>query len=225
MVISIVALVVRRSWLELRKRESALHDGRGETEDHALEGIGQGTMVRLLPPMSIEQAANRIKSAHQEIWSLQISGSEFTANSSETYETWLSTDANRHLLIAFANPANSELLSNIVKLSGDVSATDPLRAHEHLRSEIQASLERYVALRDRFVGQVDLRVYDFSPSYSVHAIDPDGKGDPDGSLFVELYLLDLPQSERPCMLLPHGHAAYFRYRTRSLAWFEAAKEF
>lgn len=219
-VISIVALVVRRSYLEMRKRYEQAADMSNSPADP--EEMIDPHSVRLIRPMSIEEAGNRIRSAKHEIWSLQISGTEFTASSIETYETWLSNDANRQLLIAFADPTDSELLRNIVKLSGKANETDPFKAHDYLRAEIETSLERYLDLRDRFHGRVDVRVYDISPPYSIHAIDPDSEGNPGGSLFVELYLPELPQSERPCMRLPHDHVAYYRYRTKSLAWFEAA---
>lgn len=214
-VISGVALIVRQSYLKLRREYVAT------TEDG--EGSNSHQTVRLVHQMSTEEAGNRIRSAAQEIWSLQISGSEFTANSSDTYEAWLSIDRNRHLLIAFADPTDGELLDNIVKLSGSAKETTHDQALRNLRIGIEMSLERYVGLRDKFGDRVDVRVYDFCPPYSIHAIDPDDDGNPGGSLFVELYLPDLPPSERPCMRLPHDHAAYFRYRTGSLAWFEAAQ--
>jgi hypothetical protein len=179
--------------------------------------------VSFVAPMSSEKAQERIRSASQEIWSFQISGSEFTSSSIETYEAWLSGDGNRRLLIAFANPENTSLLENIVRLSGVDKATNEAHAYLHLREKIKTTLNRYIDLREKFGDRVDVRVYDFSPPYSVHAVDPDHQDNPGGSVFVELYLPDLPSSERPCMLLFHDHSAYSRYHTKSLAWFEAAK--
>lgn len=179
--------------------------------------------VKFIAPMSNEQAENRIRSASQEIWSFQISGSEFTAHSVETYEAWLSRDGNHRLLIAFVNPENTDLLKNIVKLSGVGSLSSESHAYDHLRAIIKTALDKYIILRQKFGDRVDVRVYDFSPPYSVHIVDPDSKGNPGGSAFVELYLPDLPSRERPCMLLTHEHSAYSLYRTKSLAWFEAAR--
>lgn len=215
LVIAIVAVIVRKSYLNLRDeyKEGRVPDGNPPGSE----------WVALRRPMSNEEAWNRIRSARHEIWSLQISGSEFTANSTDAYETWLSTDRNRHLQIAFADPDDSGLLENIVKLSGNAKETNEDDAYHHLQIGVEKSLERYVELRDKFDDQVDVRIYDLSPPYSVHAVDPDDKGDPGGSLFVELYLPDLLPNDRPCMLLRPNHTAYFQYRTRSLAWFEGAR--
>jgi hypothetical protein len=179
--------------------------------------------ISFLAPMSTEQAKKRIRAAQSEVWSFQISGSEFTANSIETYETWLSGDRNRSLSIAFANPENENLLKNIVKLSGFDKRSNEDHEFKHLRAMIKTTLDKYIGLRDKFGDRVDVRVYDFSPPYSVHAVDPDPQDDHQGSVFVELYLPDLPAHERPCMLLPQDHTAYALYLNKSLAWFEGAR--
>lgn len=206
-----IAYVVRRRYLSLlQDYQDALR--RNEGPD-----LKKGTFVRR---MSDLEAQERIRAAKREIWSFQISGKEFTANSIDTYVGWLSEDRNRNLLIAFANPNNTGLLENIVKLSGLAKDSTEDHAYENLRTAIQTTLGRYTSLAKRFDGQVDVRVYDFSPPYSFHAVDPDDKIA--GSGFVELYLPDLSSADRPCLLLPHAHAKYPLYKSQSLAWFEAS---
>ena len=172
--------------------------------------------------MSEEEARTRINSAGKEIWSFQISGSEFTAHSSATYRTWLLEDRNRCLKIAFANPDDTELLKNIVKLSGVANLSNEIHAYEHLQTMIKTTLAKYIALCEEFPEQIDLRVYDFSPPFSVHATDPYYEDEATCSLFVELYLPDLPAHERPSMLLRNDQSSFSLYRTKSNAWFEAA---
>ena len=206
-----IAYIVRRSFLALC-----------EDYEEALRRTGEPslTQVKFVRRMSDEEARKRIRSAKREIWSFQISGKEFTANSIEIYEAWLSEDRNRSLLIAFANPGNTGLLESIVKLSGLAKDSTEDHAYQNLRTAIQTTLGRYTALRKRFPDQVDVRIYDFSPPYSFHAVDPDDKTA--GSGFVELYLPDLSSADRPCMLLPYEHTKYSLYRSQSLAWFEAS---
>lgn len=192
---------------------------------HRRYEAAQQKQVVFLAPMSTDRAKRRIRSAKSEIWSFQISGSEFTANSIETYEAWLSEDHNRILMIAFANPDNESLLKNIVKLSGVSKLSSEDHAYEHLRQLVRTTLEMYIRLREneKFKDRVDVRVYNFSPPYSIHAVDPDPQDDRPGSVFVELYLPDLPRHERPCMLLGQEHKSYRLYRNKSLAWFEDAE--
>lgn len=178
--------------------------------------------VTFVRPMTQREATKRIRSAQEEIWSFQISGSEFTAHSTETYESWLEDDKNRRLRIAFANPEKTDLLKNIVSLSGVDKMSTPDHAYEHLRELARKSRDKYVTLREEFPERVDVRVYDFSPPYSIHAIDPNDGDEPAGSVFVELYLPDLRSSERPCMLLQQDHASFLLYRNQSLKWFQAA---
>jgi hypothetical protein len=179
--------------------------------------------ITIRKPMTEEVARRRIKEAKREIWSFQISGSEFTAHSAETYEAWLQEDRNRCLNIAFADPDDTELLKNIVKLSGVANLSDENHAFEHLRALIKTTLERYVKLCEEFPEQVNVRVYDFSPPFSVHAIDPHDEDEPTCSLFVELYLPDLPPRERPSMLLRKDRKLFSPYREKSHAWFTAAR--
>lgn len=173
-------------------------------------------------PLTGEEARRRIKSAKREIWSFQISGSEFTAHSSDTYEAWLEEDRNRCLNIAFADPDDTELLKNIVKLSGVATLSNEEHAFEHLRTMIETTLERYIKLSENFPEQVNVRVYDFSPPFSVHAIDPNDEDAPTCSLFVELYLPNIPARERPAMLLRKDQQLFSLYRDKSDAWFTAA---
>lgn len=208
-----IAYAVRRAFLTLR-----------EEHERALLVASEPSLssVTFERRMSDEEAVKRIRSAKSEIWSFQISGGEFTASSTETYEAWLSKDRNRTLLIAFANPENTGLLKNIVKLSGQHKESDEDHAYEHLRLVIETTLNKYVDLQKRFPGQVTVRVYDFSPPYSFHAVDPDN---PEmGSGLVELYLPDLSSADRPCMRLPHGHVQYSLYKAKSLAWFEDSSD-
>jgi hypothetical protein len=209
-----ISEIARRSYLDLRKKYEAIQ---------LLERGLDSEEVKFVPRMSNAEAQDRIRSARKEIWSFQISGSEFTASSSETYETWLASppDPDRTLLIAFANPENTELLKSIVRLSGLAEESTEDHEYEHLRVVISTSLNRYIDLRDKFGERVDVRVYDFSPPYSFHAIDPDDSTA--GSGFVELYLPNLPSADRPCMLLPHDHPKYSLYRDQSLSWFEASR--
>lgn len=208
-----ISEIARRSYLSLLKKNE---------EIELLERGLDSEQVKFVPPMSNAEAQDRIRAAQREIWSFQISGSEFTASSSETYETWLASPTHdRNLLIAFANPENTELLKSIVKLSGLAQESTEDHAYEYLRAVIRTSLNRYIDLRDKFHDQVDVRVYDFSPPYSFHAIDPDDSEA--GSGFVELYLPNLPSADRPCMLLPHSHPKYSLYREQSLSWFEASR--
>jgi hypothetical protein len=173
-------------------------------------------------PMTSEEAGKRIDAARLEIWSFQISGSEFTAHSPDTYRTWLEKDRNRRLKIAFADPDDNELLKNIVKLSGVANLSSEDHAYEHLRELIRTTLGRYRDLCCQFAEQVDVRVYDFSPPFSVHATDPDDENASACSLFVELYLPDLPAHERPSMLLGKSDELFSLYREKSRAWFNAA---
>lgn len=181
--------------------------------------------VHFIGPMSDEEAKERIRSASQEICSLQISGSEFTAHSVHVYREWLETDGNRRLRIAFADPTDTKLLESVFKLSG---AAKLVENHEHgldhLRELVEAGLNKYIKLREDFGDRVDVRVYNFSPPYSVHAIDPEDKGKPGGSLFIELYLPDVRPSERPSMLLSHDHSEYSRFLAKSRAWFRASTD-
>lgn len=172
-------------------------------------------------PMSSQTARARILSADREIWSFQISGGEFTAHSVEAYEEWLKADNNRRLKIAFANPENSGLLDSIVKLGGVGRFSNDDEAREHLGVIIHTSLSRYGELSRNCAHQVDVRVYDCSPPFSVHAIDPAPKKK-SGSIYVEFYLPQLPARERPCALIRWDHSAYSLFTRQSLAWFEGA---
>jgi hypothetical protein len=172
-------------------------------------------MLRFRRPMSLVEAHQRIGSADREVWSFQISGGEFTANSDDTYSEWLSGDVDRHLRIAFANPENDGLLRSIVKLSGLGEISDEQEALRHLRKIINKSLDRYLALKKTRPDQVDVRVYDCSPPFSIHAVDR-------RSVYVECYLPNLPARERPCLLLTRNHAYFKLYINQSDAWFQQA---
>jgi hypothetical protein len=177
-----------------------------------------------IPPMSWRAARRRIESASDEIWSLQISGSEFTAHSVETYEKWLDEDKNRCLKIAFVNPDNAELLASIVKLSGIDRISYDGEACRHLREVTVTSLNRYIDLRERFADQVDARIYDSSPPFSIHAVDPHASRRSSRAVFVELYLPNLPSRERPCLRLDGRHSAFSLYRDQSNDWFESSEK-
>jgi hypothetical protein len=172
-------------------------------------------------PMSLNAARLRIDSAREEIWSFQISGSEFTVNSVEVYEKWLDVDRNRRLSVAFANPANDGLLRSLVKLSGAGKMSTEVDALTHLREVILTSLGKYLELKESFPTQVDLRIYDCSPPCSIHAIDPtsDFKR---RSIYVECYLPHLPTRERPSLLLTPHQSYYARYVEQSRVWFKQA---
>ncbi len=173
--------------------------------------------------MSSEAARARIRSADREIWSFQISGGEFTAHSVKTYEEWLNADKDRRLKIAFANPANTGLLDCIVKLSGVGRFSSDDEAREHLCQIILTSLKNYSNLSARCANQVDVRVYDCSPPFSIHAIDPISNRRR-RSIFVEFYLPGLPARERPCVLIKANHSEFKLYAEQSLAWFEGATD-
>jgi hypothetical protein len=180
--------------------------------------------VIFIGPMSDEEAKERIRSAKKEICSLQISGSEFTAHSVHVYREWLETDGNRRLRIAFADPTDTKLLESVFKLSGAAKLVENHeRGLDHLRELVETGLNKYIKLREDFGDdRVDVRVYNFSPPYSVHAIDPEDEGKPGGSLFIEFYLPDVRPSERPSMLLSHDHSEYHRFLAKSRAWFRAS---
>jgi hypothetical protein len=168
-------------------------------------------------PMSEQTARERILSANKVIWSLQISGSEFTRHSDDAYEGWLREDEERRLKIAFANPENDGLLRSINKLTGiEIGSTEEY-ALEDLRKKIIASIEQYTKLQNQLPGQVDVRVYDCCPPYSIHAADPNSRR---GSIFLEFYLPHVPASERPCTIMRHSHKRFEMYSKKSLAWFE-----
>lgn len=173
-------------------------------------------------PLSSPEAQRRIDAAQKEIWSLQISGGEFTAHSPDAYKEWLTEDKNRFLKIAFADPGDTELLKHIVNLSGVASLSNENHAYEHLQTMIETALDRYIELSKELPGQVDVRVYNFSPPFSVHAVDTDFEDLPRRSLFVELYLPDLPARERPALLLRKDHDKFTLYRDKSRSWFNAA---
>jgi hypothetical protein len=172
-------------------------------------------------PLTSEAAEGRIRGAYKEIWSLQISGSEFTAQSIDSYSRWLRADPDRKLRLAFANPTNTGLLSSIVKLSGLGRISNDGEATEHLRQIILASLEKYSHLSAELAGQIDLRVYDCSPPFSIHAVDPTSPYQK-CSLFIELYLPDLASRERPCILMRKNHVRFTLYVNKARAWFDQA---
>lgn len=180
--------------------------------------------VNFIRPMSDKEAQNRIRSANKEICSLQISGSEFTAHSAHVYRKWLTDDETRRLRIAFADPTDTKLLESVVKLSGAAKLVkNEERALDHLRELVEEGLNKYIKLREELGDhRVDVRVYNFSPPYSVHAIDPEDRDKPGGSLFIEFYLPDMRPSERPSMRLSHDHAEYPRFLEKSRAWFKAS---
>ena len=178
-------------------------------------------LLRFDRPMSYAAARTRIASAEREIWSFQISGSEFTANSVKTYADWLAADSERRLKVLFANPENSGLLRSIVRLSGLDKVSNENDALGHLREVILTSLGRYVALKAQHPGQVDVRVYDCSPPCSIHAIDPRSSAR-HRSIYIECYLPGLPARERPSLLLARRHAYFERYIEQSLGWFDEA---
>jgi hypothetical protein len=167
-------------------------------------------------PMSSDEARERILSANKVIWSLQISGGEFTVHSVDAYEAWLREDEERHLKVAFANPDNDGLLRSINKLTGIDKRTTEEEALGHLRETINASLKRYTDLRGQLQDQVDVRVYDCIPPYSIHAIDPNSRR---GSIYLELYLPHVSARERPCTIMRHSHRKFEMYSKKSLAWF------
>jgi len=203
-----MAIVFRRSY------RAALHHERVKLASEQRQSV---TFVR---QMTRSGAKKRIRTAKHEIWSFQISGSEFTAHSTEAYETWLRNGEDRRLRIAFANPEKPDLFKSIAKLGGQDKLSGADHAYAHLRATAETSLDKYIALRERFPDQVDVRVYDFSPPYSIHAVDPGDDNEAAGSVFVEFYLPDLPSSERPCMLLQQDHESFALYRNQSLVWFK-----
>jgi hypothetical protein len=178
-------------------------------------------VLYFVSPMSSEAARARILSADREIWSFQISGGEFTAHSVKTYKEWLNADKDRRLKIAFANPANTGLLDCIVKLGGVGRLSSDDEAREHLCQIIRTSLKNYSNLSARCANQLDVRVYDCFPPFSIHAIDPMSDRQR-RSIFVEFYLPGLPARERPCVLIRANHSEFKLYAKQSLAWFEGA---
>jgi hypothetical protein len=191
----------------------------------AVAGFGLREIRRhalfFVEPMTRQAAESRIRSANSEIWSFQISGGEFTVHSVDTYRRWLDAHEYRRLKVAFANPANQALLENIVKLSGVHRVSNDKDAVEHLRQIILTSQRKYSALRAEYGERVDLRIYDCSPPFSIHAIDP-MSSDRRRSIFVEFYLPGLSPRERPCVLMKGKHSAYKLFVEQSRDWFDQA---
>lgn len=174
------------------------------------------------PYMSIKSIRDRIQSAESEIWSFQISGAEFTLHCIDAYDQWLTCDVKRRIKFLFANPNDDELLKNIVRLSGNGIISSPSTALADLHQTIKTSLDKYSALRSKFNSQVEIKVYDFCPPCSIHAVDPMDNST-HSSIFIENYLPYLPGYERPCLLLSRYSPKFGVYTAQCLKWFDEAK--
>jgi hypothetical protein len=176
----------------------------------------QKRVLFFVRPLTSTDARERILSANKGILSLQISGGEFTSESADAYEAWLRIDPDRRLNIAFANPDNSELLLSIIRLTRIDKATSEDEALRHLHEVIIKSLAKYTGLRDQLPGQVEVKVYDCSPPFSIHAVDPTSSR---GSIYLEFYLPHVPAGERPSTIIRARHKKFLLYASKSQAWF------